>query len=930
MGGDPGHTQGRHTPGSVVGRDHELQAMRALLDAGRRGPAALILDGEAGIGKTTLTWAVVDAATAAGFRVLTTSGAAAEVSLAWAALADLIDGIDADVLAELAPLHQQAVQAITTGAEGLGGDERLVAMGLRTALERQSQRRPLLVVVDDAQWIDEPSKLALGFAVRRLSGPAVVLAAFRSGEPGGRDRSWVQPRDPSRLNRLTLGPMPDRDLRAVLTTRLGRRPSPAAMAHIESLAGGNPLYALELGRSLDDKPDNGAAELPVTLSELVRRRIGELDAATAEAMLTVATAFEPTVEVIAAATNRSPDDLVVLLEPLERRGVLIFDGARIRLTHPLIASGITADADPTRQRCAHRRLAAAVSHPEQRARHLALSTAHGDPETLAALDAAAENAAARGAYSTAAELVSLAIRLGADDQLQRLRGGDYFFRAGDFDGADAMVAPILEDLPAGFMRTVGLLLLSAVRGYRDGVTSTIGMLQRAVEEAGDNLVLRTQALLVLALSTGIGGDLATCVEQAARARADADATGLPALRSQALTLSAHVNFLYGLGTDTAALDEALKLGEPDPTTPIMLRPKSIHALQCGWTGRLEQGLAELTEVWNQCAERGNELEMLWADEQLTTIEVGLGRYDDAARTAAGALERAEHLGGRLPLITAHTAIAHAAAYQGRIEDARVSAGLAIAGATEAGLGYLVGPPTMSLAFALVSDGHYEEALQALQPLMASFDPQHDTEIVAGAFLPDAVEALTALGRVAEAEPLVAALETNGARLDRPWMLAVGARGRAQVQAAMGDLDSALKSTERALGHHERLPMPFERARTLLLAGQLQRRRRRTHPGRAMLTEAVAVFEELGSPLWAQRARRELTRLEKRAAGTALTEAERQVAKHATEGMTNNQIAALLYVSAKTVEMHLSSAYRKLGIRSRTQLIERLRAGELRE
>lgn len=907
----------------MVGRNHELAALRAVLAAAHHGPTTLILDGEAGIGKTTLARATVDAAVTAGFGVLCTSGAAAEVSLAWAALADLLAGIDKAVLIGLAPLHQQALEAIAMGTGGPGGDERLVAMALRAALELQSRQRPLLIAVDDAQWIDAPSKLALGFAVHRLAGAVGVLATFRSGEPGAVDRSWIQPRDPRALTRLTLGPMPAHDLRSVLATRLPDPLPPATMSRIQSLAGGNPLYALELARSLAGDSGDGIEALPATLSELVRRRVGGLDPAAAEAMLIVVMAFEPTVEMVAAAVECSPAELVAMLSPMESRGVLIFDGPRIRLNHPLIASGITADADPAHRRRAHRRLAAVAGHPEQRARHLALSATHGDPEMLAALDAAAENAAARGAYSTAAELVTLAIRLGADNHLQRLRGGDYLFRAGDFDAADALVAPILDDLPAGFLRTVGLMLLSAIRGYRDGVASTIGMLQRAVDEAGDNLVLRTQAMLVLALSTGIGGDMPTCVEQAARARADADATGIPALRSQALTLWSHVGFLYGLGEDTAALGEALELGEPDPTTPVMLRPRSIHALQCGWTGRLEQGHAELTEVWNQCAERGNELEMLWADEQLTMIEVCLGRYEDAARTAAGALDRAEHLGGRLPLITAHTAIANALAHQGRVEDARVSAELAIAGATEAGLGYLVGPPTMSLGFALLSDGRYEQALNALKPLLAGFDPAHETEIVAGAFLPDAVEALCAVGRAAEAEPLAAALETNGARLDRPWMLAVGARCRAQVQAAAGDLDAALASAERALAHHERLPMPFERARTLLLTGQLQRRRRRTQAGRAALTEAAAVFEELGNPLWAARARRELTRLEKRTAGNTLTEAERQVAEHAATGMTNNQIAAALYVSAKTVEMHLSSAYRKLGIRSRTQLVARL-------
>ena len=911
-------------PAGLVGRDRELCAVQALLATARRGPAALILDGQAGIGKTTVCRAALAAAAEAGFVVLDTTGAAAEMSLAWAALEDLLSGVDEAVLAGLAPLHQKALQAITTGTGSPGGDERLVATGLRAALEQQSRVRPILIAIDDAQWIDEPSRLALGFAIRRLAGPVAVLASFRSGEPGSEDRSWVQPRDPRALTRLTVGPMQAADLRTVLDTRLGQAPPTATMTRIHSLSGGNPFYALELARFLADNPDNELTALPPTLGGLVRDRVGDLDAAIIETMLAVAAAFEPTVEVIAAVTDRSPDELVEVLEPMESRGVLIFDGSRIRFTHPLIAAGITTDADPALHRRTHRRLADAVSHPEQRARHLALSSPHGDPETLAALNAAAENAAARGAYSTAAELVTLAIRLGGDDHLQRLRAGEYLFRASALDEADALIAPIIDELPSGFLRTVGLMLLSAVRGYRDGVASTIPMLQRAVEEAGDNLVLHTQALLVLALSTGIGGDMETCVELTARAREDAAATGLPSLHSQALSLWTHVSFMYGLGSDTEALHQALEMGEPDPITPIMLRPKPIRALNWAWTGRLKEAWSELTDVWNGCAERGTDLEMLWAEEQLTMVEVGLGRYDDAARTAAGALERAEQIGGRLPLISAHTAIANAAAYQGRVEDTRVSAELAIAEAAATGLRYLIRPPTMSLGFALVSDGQYEKALRTLGPLLAGFDAAHETEIVAGAFLPDAVEALCAVGRAGEAEPLTAALEAAGVRHDRPWALAVGARCRAMLLAVAGDLDAALGAAEQAMAHHDRLPMPFERARTQLLVGQLQRRRRRTQPARAALNAAAAVFEELGSPLWAGHARRELHRLERRAAGGELTETERQVAEHATAGMTNNEIAAVLYISAKTVEMHLSSAYRKLGVRSRIQLVERLR------
>lgn len=910
--------------GGLIGRDRELQAVDSLLQRVRGGPAALILDGEPGIGKTTLCRAAAEAASEAGFAVLMTSGAATEVSLAWAGVADLITGLDGSVLAGLSPLHQQTLQAIGAGENARGADERLVATAFRAALQNLSRQCPTLIVIDDAQWLDETSRRAIGFTLRRLTGPVAVLAAYRSVGPGGQERSWLQPPDSQALTRHTVGPMAFRDLSAVLAALPGRAPTRTTMKRIHTISAGNPFYALELARVLEEKSDIATGSLPTTLAALVRDRIGDVDQATVEVLATVAAAFEPTLAIVAAATGRQPAELVSLLEPMESRGVLVFDGPWIRFTHPLIASGITTAAGNAVQRGAHRRLAEVVTHPEQRARHLALSSPYGSVETLAALDAAAESASTRGAFSTAAELVDLAIRLGGDEQMRRLRCAEYHFRAGALDEGEAVLTPILDELPGGFLRAVGLMLLAAIRGYREGIASTIGLFRRAVLEAEEIPTLRTQALLLLSLAAGIGGDMPSCIADARRARADADAIGLPELRSQALSLWSHVSFMYGLGADLDALQEALEIEDPQVDAPVMLRPTPVYALHCAWTGRLDEGRAAMSEVRRRCEERGTELDVLWATEQLTWIDVASGRYDEAQRRAADALALAEQIGGQLPLITAHTAIALAGAYQGRLDDTRVAAELATHRASTVGLNYLADPPLMSLAFAQVSNGEYDEGLKTLAPLLSKFDSVHDTEIMAGAWLPDAVEALTAIGRTGEAEPLAAALETNGARHDRPWMLAVGARCRALVLAARGDLDAAVRSADLAMEFHDRLPMPFERARTQLLLGQLQRRRRRTQAARMNLLAAAAVFKQIGSPLWLARAQRESERLTAGSSSSALTDSERQVAERAAAGDSNKQIAAALFLSAKTVEMHLSSAYRKLGIRSRVQLAEALR------
>ena len=201
---------------------------------------------------------------------------------------------------------------------------------------------------------------------------------------------------------------------------------------------------------------------------------------------------------------------------------------------------------------------------------------------------------------------------------------------------------------------------------------------------------------------------------------------------------------------------------------------------------------------------------------------------------------------------------------------------------------------------------------------------HGTEIIARLFLPDVVEAMVQLGRLDEAEPLVEILERNGGRLDRAWMLAVGMRCRAMLQAAHGDLSAATVTAELAMAQHQRLPMPFERARTQLLMGQLQRRQRHRDAATATLHEAQHTFEHLGTTLWAQRASTELTRgISGRRRTQGLTPSEQRVAELAVAGLTNRDIAATLFISPKTVEVNLSRIYRKLNIRSRVELYKAL-------
>jgi len=227
---------------------------------------------------------------------------------------------------------------------------------------------------------------------------------------------------------------------------------------------------------------------------------------------------------------------------------------------------------------------------------------------------------------------------------------------------------------------------------------------------------------------------------------------------------------------------------------------------------------------------------------------------------------------------------------------------------------------MSLGFLEVSLGNNADALTTLQPLVARFSTLPGTEIVTAAFLPDAIEAMIALGRLDDAGAMIKALEYHGRRLNRAWMLAIGARCRSMMLAAQGQLEAATRMAQQAMTAHQPLPMPFERARTQLLLGQLQRRQRQKEAATTTLTEALAAFEGMKTALWTDRTRDELARTRVHATrALLLTASEQRVAELAASGLTNRDIGAAVFISPKTVEANLVRVYRKLGIHTRAEL-----------
>jgi DNA-binding CsgD family transcriptional regulator len=910
--------------GGTTQRVAESSAVTDLLARAQTGPAGLVVEGEAGIGKTTLMLGAVTEAQTRGFQVLSAQGSPAEVTYAYAAVADLLRDVDSETLASLPNLQRIALERARVGEIDSGGpatDERTVAVALLSVIERCSSRNPVLLVIDDAQWLDASSRAAIGFTARRLTGPVGMALSFRTGDPESADeRSWLQFRHPESLARVTMRPLSRRAMHALVAGRLGHSLPRPTMTRIHEVSGGNPFFALELAIGAADEIATNKIDLPASLAALVRRRIGDADDNAAEILLAAACSAAPTVQTIASATGKSTTDVIETLESIEQQHTIVVDGDKVRFTHPLFATGVYSNATASRRRAMHRTLAGTVDRPEVRARHLALGATTGDDTMLSALDAAADATIAQGAPAVAAELLELALKLGGDVAWRRIRAGELLFRAGSFVAARTRLQTALADAPPGALRCMALMWLGAVKAYDDDMAGAVVAMSEAVDEVSDNAPLGLMCRLRLALALVMTDRLNDALRIGEDAVELADQLGVPSLQSQALSLWVAGTFIAGWGVDQRALQLALETEDPHSGATTFFRASAVEAMISAYIGDLDLARVQMLAARQQMLDGGTEVDAVWAAVHLAAIDIWAGRYAEANQAAQEALERAEQMGGRFALVTAWTPQCAVAAYCGREAEARRVAQAAIATSYEIGAPQMAKEPRSTLAFLEVSVGNYPAALAVLEPDLQVFDGTAGTEIEGGRHLPDAIEALTAVGRTEEAEPLVKSLESNGLRYDRAWMLAMAARGRGHILSACGDLDAAQRAVEQAMTHHHRLPMPFETARTQLLLGQLQRRRRRRQDAGASLRAALDTFEQLGAPLWAARARAELDRLNSpRGDGQGLTAAERRTAELAAVGRSNKEIAAELFISEKTVEMYLSAAYRKLGVRSRAGL-----------
>jgi ATP/maltotriose-dependent transcriptional regulator MalT len=913
--------------GDVVGRDEELRTIMDVLGSRHDPPPAVVLHGEPGIGKTTLWAAAIGQARQRGFRVLSCRPSAAEAQLSYASLADLLADIDDDLLDLLPDPQRRAIDFVLLRrpAEPAPTDYRATGAALLSVLDRLADDTPVLLAIDDLQWMDSSTAQVADFALRRLNAPVVVLAALRS--PGGNDQGLpLLQSDPGRIHRVRVGPLSLGALHQMLRTRTGSSFPRPTLARIEQISGGNPFYALELASGTRrEGPADPASPLPQTLAQLVRARIDGIRPDVQRALLAAAALGEPTVELVQLALDTGPAEAERLLEAAEDYGVIALDGHRVRFTHPLLATGVYTAAPPARRRAMHRRLAGLTADPEERARHIAQAATSLDAASAAALDQGAVRARARGAPAAAAELLELAIKLGGNTAERQIALAQDHFDAGDPARARALLEKTVAVLPAGPRRAGALRLLAVVRLHDDSYRESAGYLEQALAEAGPDLRLRVQILNQLLFVLVNLGRIPDALRLTTETMADAERLGDSDLLAKALAASVMIGFLSGQGLDEARLERALDLEDPDVPAPVMLRPTLIGSLLLAWTGRLDEAREGLQSIRRRCLDRGEESDLMFAAFHAVIVECWRGNFAEAHLIAEDTLERALQLGTDFPRAIALATQANVAAYTGQPDQTRRAALEALEIFQRGSCLAVTVWPAVTLGFLEVSLADYPAAAATLGPLASAAAAMGYGEPTAAPFAPDAVEALIGVGQLDEAAILLDQLESNGRRLDRAWALALGARCRSLLLAATGDLDAAAETAEHALDEHRRLPMPFERARTLLVLGQIQRRRRQKRAAAVALEEAARVFDELGTPRWADRARAELERVSGAtpAGRSRLTPSERRVAELAASGLTNREVAGALFISPKTVEANLARVYHKLGIHSRAELGQRM-------
>jgi DNA-binding CsgD family transcriptional regulator len=911
----------------IIGRRSELQALARFIEAVRGSGQALLVEGEAGIGKTALMQEGVRAAQASGFRVLTARAAPAEAQMAFATVGDLFTPTLDETLPSLAPVQRRALEIalLLREPEGPPPEVRVLGVALVAAVSALAQDGPVLVALDDVQWVDASSADVLGFMLRRLDGqPVGVLATVRGHPvrtPLDLERAFAA------TERLPLEPLSIGAIHRLLSERLSLNLPRPSLLRVHEAAGGNPFYALELGRAVGEGTIGevgGVLSLPGSLESIVADRVEALPARVRETLVTVAALAAPTVPLLESLSVSAVDDI----ERAQARGVVELDGDRIRFTHPLLGPACYAGMPLHRRRRLHRRLSELDVDLEERARHLAIAVVGTDAEVAAALDAGAAHARARGAVLAAAELGELAVEVTPSDDVdglnrRRISAAELCDYAGNTTRASELLEAVLSSARHGPSRAEALSRLAQVRSHTQGFRPAEILSNRALAEPGLARRDRIDILCGLAWMAGAGGASPDGMRYAEAALELAEQDDDAEQIADTLATLAEVTF-WGTGRIRRdLLDRAIELGRG---TGAAEHARATLARSLARADRYEEARALWLELIADSRRR--------ADPELARylmfrgrMEVAAGAWDVATELCQEGIELAQQTGREQSEWLCRMVLAEIDAYRGVAETARseIPSLLHVA----EGVGYLgaIHRLTRALASLELSCGDAGAAWRVTAPLFAEVTALDEVlGQVAGSV---AIEALIDTGDVPGAERLLKLLDERAAESDTALGL-LADRCRGSLLAARGEHDWAIQVLARAAVEPEppQGVNALELARTQLALGTVQRRAQHKRDARETLHLAAERFEQLGAHLWAAKARAELGRIGGRVASAdELSETERQIVELVVAGRRNRDVAEELSLSPNTVAWNLSKVYRKLGVSSRTELAARIAAHE---
>jgi DNA-binding CsgD family transcriptional regulator len=925
---------------SVIGREETFGAAREQLARG----GSVLLHGPAGIGKSTVlrTLAAEHARTAR--TVLRCSATESESHLPFLALADLLGPVLGEVSHVLPAAQRTALESALTGRgeSTLQRDGLALRLAVLSVLRALAAEGPVLVVADDLQWLDPASAELLGFAARRLADtPVRLLCAVRTEGPQAQDAAYDRQlrASPPDTRAVRLGPLTRPQVAALLDERgYAGLPRPT-VREIHRTSGGNPLFALELGRALAENPTpprpGEPLPVPTSLRALVLTRLEMLSDEARRTLLVASAGARPTPALLHAAGRENAEAETAQAMAL---GLLAPDpeGPAVRFAHPLISAALYAEAPAPERRAAHAALSTAACDPIERARHLALASTGTDPEVAARLAEAAALARDRGAPSVAASLGLLAARhtpadgAPAPDE-RRLTAAEDAITAGEPDLARDIARDVLTRAASPGERVRAWMVVIEAAGQAIGEVDAV--FPQALVDAGDDPRLLALVHYQLAWrGLVVQGDFAQGREEAAHAARLAARAGDRRTELLALAFQAQAETLMGHPDAPVTIRRALE--EPQDAR-VACHHNGAASSRFRWlvmSDRLAEARTTATALLREARRRGMAESEVHYLRFLAETELHSGHCGRALELARESLTLARDAGIGEGAGAMQAALAEAAG--GDVERALELAREAVRRAEEDGDAVYLSRALAALGHASLVAGDARAAVGALRRVRELEAGAGITDPARGRWQGDLAEALVRTGEPAEAQDVIQVTRAHALRLGRQSVLAVLDRAEAQLRAARGEHRAAVARLASARERLAGLGFGLEEARAAFALAALHAGRAGAAPGPASYDEAARLFRRCRALPWLRQVEAAVMA---RAAGpppgpaavpdglAGLASMERQVAALVMEGATNREAAARLFVSVKTVEATLTRVYRKLGIRSRVDLV-RLAAG----